>query len=108
MGRHERNGFQSACNSGSTTPNDGRELPALIAFGREPAHFAQGQRDASLFGQARMAAGEDQPQAIIFHGLALIRCERPIRDPIDLFGGVAPRRHARLATQLVNGLEPSR
>jgi hypothetical protein len=54
-----------------------------------------------------MAAGEDQPQPIVFHNLPLVGRRALISDRVDLFGGFAPGRHALLATQLVNGLEPS-
>ena len=76
-------------------------------LGCKPTHFAQGQRDTGFLRQARMAAGEDQAKPIVFHCLPLVGRRAIISDRIDLFDGFAPGRHALLATQLVNGLEPS-
>ncbi len=75
-------------------------------LGRQAADLAQGQRDAGLFRQAGMAAGEDQPQPVVLDRLALVRAGAGVRHRADLFGDLAPGCHAALPAQLIDRLEP--
>ena len=71
-------------------------------FGRQAADLAQGQRDAGLFRQAGVAAGEDQPQPVVLDRLALVRGRRLVGDGGNLVFDIAPGGHALLSPQLVD------
>ena len=57
----------------------GQEGPGDL-LGREIADLAQGERDLCVGRQRRMAAGEDQPQAVVREGV-LVTSMLPMRAP---------------------------
>ena len=76
-------------------------------FRRQAAHLAQGQGDAGFFRQAGVAAGEDEPQAIVFDLLALVPVRRRVGHRLDGLGMILPADQARIAAQAVDRLEPA-
>ena len=81
----------------------GHQIGAGDFLGGEVAHFPQGQRHPGVGGQRRVAAGEDQPQAVIFQ-LFFLAGRRHVlfQAPGDLLlGGV----EAGPSAQGVDGLE---
>ena len=89
----------------------GEQKGAGNRLGRQAADLAQRQRDARFFGQARMAAGEHQAQAVVFDRIALVdqllAARRVVGHRFSLFGGFVPTDEAFAAADAVDGLEPA-
>ena len=68
--------------------------------GLEPAEQAQGQRHLGGGGQRRVAAGEDQAEAVVVHGSHLLRGLVAVVDELGLGVAVVARR---LPAQAVDG-----
>ena len=84
-----------------------RQERARDLFGFEPAHLAQRQRDAGVRAQRRVAAGEDQAEAVVFDALVLV-CHAGCRDGLELLGHAAQRGiEPGVPPQLVDCLESS-
>ena len=73
----------------------------------EATNLAQGQRDACLIRKARMAAGEDQAQAIVLDRLLLVLAWARIGDLLDCFSVFVDAGEAGLAAKAVDCLEPA-
>ena len=78
-------------------------------LGAQPADLTQGQRNARLFRQAGVAAGEDQAQAVILDDAVCIGQLLPagcgVCQGFGLRGGIVPGHQAPVTAQPVNGLE---
>ena len=77
-------------------------------LGRQAADLAQRQRDARFLGQARVAAGEDQPQAVVLDRRARPRSSQPGASSAARFGllaGLVPADQAAVAADPVDRLE---
>ena len=86
----------------------GREKGARDLLGREPADFAQRERDLRVRREGRMAAGEDEAQAIVFYAFLLgFRCD--LRVGVQLVGKLGERCiEPRAPADLVDRLEAAR
>src|SRR3989475_5781926 len=77
----------------------------LFRSGREAADLAQGQRDLGVRRQSRMAAGEDQPQPIVFDTLP-VPCDGVASLNVKSAGDLLERRvEPGAPAHCVDGLE---
>ena len=74
----------------------GREESPRDLFGREPADFAQRQRDLRIGWQRRMAAREDEAQPVVFEAV-ILWLDRRLGGRLETLGQVrqATRRTGR-------------
>jgi hypothetical protein len=80
------------------------EKGARDFLGFQTAHLAQRQRNAGVGAQRRMAAGENQPEPIVLHGLLVDVLGR--HAALDLLGDAGHRRvEPRAAPQPIDRLE---
>ncbi len=76
-------------------------------LGRETADFAQGERHLRIGRERRVAAGENEPQAIILDRLA-VRWSGLVDDCIHLLGDILHRVEPRAPAYAIDRLEPTR
>ncbi len=83
----------------------GRQIGPRDLLGGQSAHFPEGQGDAGVRSQRRVAAGEDQPQFVVLDGFGHGRLRRRFGQRHEV--GQGPRQ-ARLPAPAIDGLEAAR
>jgi hypothetical protein len=73
-------------------------------LGRQTADFAQGERHLRVGRERRMAAGENEPQAIVLDGFA-VRWSGLVDDCFHLLGDILHRVEPRASAYAIDGLE---